>query len=179
MLHDYKVTDPGAHRRWTGTDNARILDNFRKAYTEFPDINYIARIPLVPGVNDDEAHIDAVLDRVLPYACVSELELLPYHRFGDSSAGCMRWKTLPRRQSNGCSSCVSVLSFALHSDGHKKWRAQTGRARFNDQNLQLGVKSQTPRKDCQAAVDPEKSPTTVAAIHRLSAPAPRRGAEPP
>ncbi len=84
MLHDYKVTDPGAHRRWTGTDNARILDNFRKAYTEFPDINYIARIPLVPGVNDDEAHIDAVLDRVLPYACVSELELLPYHRFGDS-----------------------------------------------------------------------------------------------
>lgn len=84
MLHDYKLTDPTAHRRWTGSENTRILENFRRAYTEFPGINFIARIPLIPGVNDDEAHIDAVLDAVLPYPNVSELELLPYHRFGDS-----------------------------------------------------------------------------------------------
>jgi pyruvate formate lyase activating enzyme len=84
MLHDYKLTDPAAHRRWTGAGNARILDNYRRAYTGFPDVDFIARIPLVPGVNDQQAHIDAVLDAVLPYPNVSALELLPYHRFGDS-----------------------------------------------------------------------------------------------
>lgn len=87
MLHDYKLTDPKAHRHWVGTENTRILDNFRQAYAEFPAIDFVARIPLVPGVNDDEAHIDAVLERVLPFACVSELELLPYHRYGDSKYG--------------------------------------------------------------------------------------------
>jgi pyruvate formate lyase activating enzyme len=87
MLHDYKLTDTAAHRRWTGADNARILENYRVAYAQFPDINFIARIPLVPGVNDSEEHIDAVLDAILPHANVSELELLPYHRFGDSKYG--------------------------------------------------------------------------------------------
>ncbi len=87
MLHDYKLTDAAAHRRWTGTENTRILDNYQRAYIEFPQINFIARIPLIPGVNDDETHIDAVLDRLLPHDNVSELELLPYHRFGDSKYG--------------------------------------------------------------------------------------------
>ncbi|MBF7731180.1 glycyl-radical enzyme activating protein [Pseudomonas sp. N040] len=87
MLHDYKLTDPVAHRRWTGVENTRILENFRRAYDEFPDIDFIARIPLIPGVNDDEAHIDAVLAAVLPYPNVSGLELLPYHRYGDSKYG--------------------------------------------------------------------------------------------
>jgi pyruvate formate lyase activating enzyme len=87
MLHDYKLTDPAEHRYWTGTENTRILENFRRAYAKFPTIDFIARIPLVPGVNDDEAQIDEVLDAVLPYSCVKELELLPYHRFGDSKYG--------------------------------------------------------------------------------------------
>lgn len=84
MLHDYKLTDPVAHRHWTGADNLRILENFRQAYTQFPEIDFVARIPLITGVNDDEAHIDAVLDAVLPYPCISKLELLPYHGYGDS-----------------------------------------------------------------------------------------------
>jgi pyruvate formate lyase activating enzyme len=87
MLHDYKVTDAAAHKRWTGAGNARILENYRTAYTQFPEIRFIARIPLIPGVNDDEAHIDAVLGAIAPYPNVVELELLPYHRFGDSKYG--------------------------------------------------------------------------------------------
>jgi pyruvate formate lyase activating enzyme len=31
MLHDYKLTEPAAHKRWTGAGNARILDNFQRA----------------------------------------------------------------------------------------------------------------------------------------------------
>jgi pyruvate formate lyase activating enzyme len=84
MLHDYKLTDPVTHKRWTGAANARIVDNFQRAYREFPDTRFVARIPLVPGVNDDEAHIDAVIEAIAPYPNVVELELLPYHRYGDS-----------------------------------------------------------------------------------------------
>ena len=87
VLHDYKLTDPVAHKRWTGAGNTRILENYRRAYRAFPGTRFVARIPLIPGVNDDEAHIDAVLDAIAAHPNVVELELLPYHRFGDSKYG--------------------------------------------------------------------------------------------
>ena len=82
MLHDHKLTIPERHKKWTGVDNKRVLENFKKAYETFPDIDFIARTPLIPGVNDDEEHIRAVLDFIRPYKNVIDYELLPYHRFG-------------------------------------------------------------------------------------------------
>ena len=82
MLHDHKLTIPERHKKWTGVDNKRILENFKKAYETFPDIDFIARTPLIPGVNDDEEHIRAVLEFIRPHKNVIEYELLPYHRFG-------------------------------------------------------------------------------------------------
>jgi pyruvate formate lyase activating enzyme len=84
MLHDYKLSDRAAHRRWVGADNVTILANYRRAYTEFPNIEFIARIPLISGVNDDDAHIEAVLDAIEPFPNVVALDLLPYHDYGDS-----------------------------------------------------------------------------------------------
>jgi len=82
MQHDHKLTDPERHKKWTGVDNKRILKNFKKAYETFPDIDFIARTPLIPGVNDDEEHIRAVLEFIRPHKNVIDYELLPYHRFG-------------------------------------------------------------------------------------------------
>ena len=87
VLHDYKLSDAEAHRHWTGAGNRQILDNFRRAYQTFPEVRFIARIPLVPGVNDDEAHIDAVLEHIAAYPNVVDLELLPYHGFGKNKYG--------------------------------------------------------------------------------------------
>jgi pyruvate formate lyase activating enzyme len=84
MLHDHKATDPDRHKKWTGVDNRRILANFKKAYETFPQTRFIARTPLIPGVNDDEDHIRAVLDFIRPHANVVDYELLPYHRYGAS-----------------------------------------------------------------------------------------------
>jgi pyruvate formate lyase activating enzyme len=84
MLHDQKLTDPERHKKWTGVSNERILDNYKKAYETFPDIDFIARTPLIPGVNDDEEHIRAVLEFIRPHKNVIDYELLPYHRFGTS-----------------------------------------------------------------------------------------------
>jgi len=82
MLHDHKLTIPERHKKWTGVGNKRILENFKKAYETFPDIEFIARTPLIPGVNDDEEHIRAVLEFIRPHKNVIDYELLPYHRFG-------------------------------------------------------------------------------------------------
>jgi pyruvate formate lyase activating enzyme len=82
VLHDHKLTIPERHKKWTGVSNERILANFKKAYEAFPDIDFIARTPLIPGVNADEEHIRAVLAFIRPYKNVIDYELLPYHRFG-------------------------------------------------------------------------------------------------
>lgn len=82
MLHDHKLTIPERHKKWTGVSNERILANFKKAYETFPNIDFIARTPLIPGINADEEHIRAVLAFIRPHKNVIDYELLPYHRFG-------------------------------------------------------------------------------------------------
>jgi pyruvate formate lyase activating enzyme len=82
VLHDLKVMDPERHKRWTGVDNKRLLENFRKAYETWPKQTFIARRPLIPGVNDDEKDIRAALGFIRPYKNVVDFELLPYMRFG-------------------------------------------------------------------------------------------------
>ena len=84
MLHDFKVSDPARHRLWVGADNVRIHANYKRAYETFPDTRFIARTPLVPGVNDDESHVRKVLAFIRPHRNVVDYELLPYHRFGAS-----------------------------------------------------------------------------------------------
>jgi pyruvate formate lyase activating enzyme len=87
VLHDRKLTDPERHKKWTGVDNSRIIANFEKAYATFPNTKFIVRTPLIPGVNDDEEHIRAVLASIRPFKNVIDYELLPYHRFGESKYG--------------------------------------------------------------------------------------------
>ena len=82
VLHDLKVMDPERHKKWTGVDNERLLANFKKAYETFPGSTFIARRPLIPGVNDDEQDIRAALAFIRPYKNVVDFELLPYMRFG-------------------------------------------------------------------------------------------------
>ena len=87
VLHDHKLTDPERHKKWVGADNSRILANYKKAYETFPEKTFIARTPLIPGVNDDEDHIRAVLAFIRPHRNVIDYQLLPYHRFGESKYG--------------------------------------------------------------------------------------------
>jgi pyruvate formate lyase activating enzyme len=87
VLHDHKLTDPARHKQWVGVDNVRIKANFKRAYGTFPDKTFIARTPVIPGVNDDEEHIRAVLAFIRPYKNVVDYQLLPYHRYGETKYG--------------------------------------------------------------------------------------------
>ncbi len=82
VLHDLKCMNDDRHKKWTGVSNKRLLENFKKAYEAFPDTTFIARRPLIPGVNDDEEDIRAVLEFIRPHKNVVDFELLPYMRFG-------------------------------------------------------------------------------------------------
>ncbi len=52
FLFDLKALDPVTHRAETGVDNAGILANLKQLSGSGADI--VIRIPLIPGVNDDE-----------------------------------------------------------------------------------------------------------------------------
>ncbi len=87
VLHDHKLTLSERHKKWTGVDNKRIKENMKRAYETWPDKKFIARTPLIPGVNDDEEHIRATLEFIKPHKNVIDYELLPYMRFGESKYG--------------------------------------------------------------------------------------------
>ncbi|HML46714.1 MAG TPA: glycyl-radical enzyme activating protein, partial [Clostridia bacterium] len=52
FLYDVKAADPAVHRRLTGVDNARILENLRKL-SEVGARLWV-RVPVIPGANVDE-----------------------------------------------------------------------------------------------------------------------------
>lgn len=89
MMVDLKLMDSERHKRWTGVSNERILDNLSMV-VESGIVEVWVRIPLIEGVNTDEANIEATGQflaslHLEPGGGVKELSqvnLLPYHDVG-------------------------------------------------------------------------------------------------
>jgi len=79
FLYDVKLMDRERHRHFTGATNDRILANLRRLAEQGRAV--IVRVPIVPGVNDDTANLDA-LSRFLSPLGIRRIDLLPYHRIG-------------------------------------------------------------------------------------------------
>ena len=75
---DLKLADPVAHRAWTGVDNASILENL--AILAASGRRFVTRVPLIPGVNDSEAAMEATARLLAPAGDRVSVELLPYNR---------------------------------------------------------------------------------------------------
>lgn len=80
FLFDLKFIDPVKHKKYTGVDNARILENF--AYAS-ENAQVIVRIPLIPSVNDGE-EFDKIIEFASQFETVKEVHILPFHNLGDS-----------------------------------------------------------------------------------------------
>ena len=80
LLYDLKSMDPETHRAFTGVDNTRILENLRRLASWHDGI--IIRIPLIPGVNDDEENIERSKQFIASLGRVNAVHLLPYHTTG-------------------------------------------------------------------------------------------------
>ena len=77
VFQDLKHPDPAEHRRWTGVDPAPIHANL--AWLKASGKPFIARIPLIPGVNDTPAAKAGFADLLAGPSGLQRVELLPYH----------------------------------------------------------------------------------------------------
>lgn len=80
FLYDLKAVSPELHRRFTGRDNARILENLVRLRERGAAINL--RIPVVSGFNDDPAELDAMLAFAKEQLPDAPVNLLPFHPTG-------------------------------------------------------------------------------------------------
>lgn len=78
VLFDIKHTDPQQHIRHTGVDNAPILRNLR--ILTGSGKRFVARIPLIPGVNDSEGNMRATYELLKDAPGLERVELLRYHK---------------------------------------------------------------------------------------------------
>jgi pyruvate formate lyase activating enzyme len=83
IFYDIKCIDPEKHERATGVSNEVILENFRKLRKHFPETALVVRTPVIPGVNDAEEDIRAIVDFIGGAGGASAYELLRYHEFGE------------------------------------------------------------------------------------------------
>lgn len=93
FLYDVKIVDDRLHPRFTGVSNARILENLR-ALGDAGAAIWI-RVPLVPGFNDAEEHIEAAARLAASIPSVRQVDVLPYHRLGARKGGAREGSPLP------------------------------------------------------------------------------------
>lgn len=77
FLCDLKVMDARDHANYTGVSNEGIIENLR-ALGEVHG-NIWVRIPLVPGINDSPAELDAAGELIRQIKGVQQVNLLAYH----------------------------------------------------------------------------------------------------
>ncbi len=83
FLYDVKVMDDASHRRYVGAANRVILENLAGLAPLADSLRktVLARIPLVPGINDDDENVRST-GKFLRGCGVRQVSVLPYHQLG-------------------------------------------------------------------------------------------------
>lgn len=79
---DIKHIDPIRHQEICGVDNACILLNLRKVDEHAKHKKFVIRMPLIPGINDDEENLHGIGRFCCELKNLHCMQLLPYHRLG-------------------------------------------------------------------------------------------------
>ncbi|MGI6706207.1 MAG: glycyl-radical enzyme activating protein [Clostridia bacterium] len=78
FLVDIKLMDAVRHREVTGATNEKILDNIKRLrVTAIPQI---IRIPVVPGINDNEGNMEETAVFLQDFPNLEYVELLKFHK---------------------------------------------------------------------------------------------------
>ena len=90
FLYDIKETEQARHKEFTGADNALIINNLRKL--DETGASIILRCPIIPGMNDNEAHLTRVCEIAASLNRIDHIDLEPYHPLGISKSDAIgRW----------------------------------------------------------------------------------------
>ena len=79
FLFDLKLIDSKRHQQFTGVSNKTILDNL--TFLHHLGAKITIRIPLIPGVNDDEENLSQISGFLYPLKGIRDVHILPYHDF--------------------------------------------------------------------------------------------------
>ncbi len=80
FLYDVKLMNADKHIKYTAVSNRRILDNLEKLSSARAHI--IVRIPLIPGINDDDENTEMCGSFLAGIPHLDGVELMPYHEIG-------------------------------------------------------------------------------------------------
>lgn len=80
LLVDLKLLDSERHAAFTGVGNGWILKNI--VWLASSGIPFAVRLPLIPGVNDDDENLQATGAFLSALESPPPVDILPYHRFG-------------------------------------------------------------------------------------------------
>ncbi len=78
FLFDLKLMDPDKHEKYTGVSNRKILSNLDLLARQGASITI--RIPLLPGINDDDENIQRTGTYISMLPGVQKVDILPYHQ---------------------------------------------------------------------------------------------------
>ena len=78
FLYDLKLINEHKHIQFTGVSNKLILENLKLLAQQGKNI--IVRLPIIPGLNDDEDNILGTGKFVSSLKNVKEIHILPYHQ---------------------------------------------------------------------------------------------------
>ena len=81
FLYDLKLADETEHKRYTGVSNKLIHENYSTLTKS--GVDYVTRIPLIPGVVDTEKNITGICE-FMKINGVNYVELLPYNNMAGS-----------------------------------------------------------------------------------------------
>jgi len=82
FLFDLKFIDLKKHRHYTGVSNEHILKNLETLAQN--NSRVIIRIPLIPGINDDDDNINRTVSYLDHLPQIESVHILPYHDFQKS-----------------------------------------------------------------------------------------------
>jgi pyruvate formate lyase activating enzyme len=80
FLYDYKESDPQRHLSYVGQSHEVISDNLKKLHDRGVAIQL--QCPIVPGYNDREEHLQAIVATAKALPRLMGVALLPYHPLG-------------------------------------------------------------------------------------------------
>lgn len=83
IISDIKHMDTQVHKEYTGVHNHKVLENLKRLTEQEREL--ILRIPVIPGINDDEDNIRASADFILNElgGRIRTLQLLSFMRLGE------------------------------------------------------------------------------------------------
>jgi pyruvate formate lyase activating enzyme len=77
FLYDIKLMDDALHHKFTGVSNELILSNLLSLSEA--GHNIVLRLPVIPGMNDDDGNLHTIGDFAAALAGVDRVDILPYH----------------------------------------------------------------------------------------------------